>query len=156
QSSHTVLEFVLDDQPFLVDTLSMEINKRSLTNYLLIHLGGIKVKRNKQHQIIDILPLNAPGEGYHREAPIYIEIDRITDPKVLEELAERIDRVLNDAMVAVADWSAMQAEVHKALQDIETAKAPLDPEEIEESKAFLRWLLNDNFTFLGFCNYEVV
>lgn len=156
QSSHTVLEFVLDDQPFLVDTISMEINKRSLTNYFLIHLGGIKVKRNKQHQIVDILPISAPDEGYVKEAPIYIEVDRITDAKILEELGESLDRVLSDAIVAVADWPEMQAEVQKALQDIESAKAPLDPEEIEESKAFLRWLLNDNFTFLGFCNYEVV
>src|SRR5438132_790066 len=50
----------------------------------------------------------------------------------------------------------MVGKVYAALDEIEHSKMPLNPEDIEESKAFLRWLVNDHFTFLGYRDYELV
>src|SRR2546421_12406662 len=37
QSSHTAIEIVSDDMPFLVDSVTMEVNRQGLTLRLLIH-----------------------------------------------------------------------------------------------------------------------
>lgn len=156
ESTHTVLEFNLDDQPFLVDTLCTEINRLGLAVHFLIHLGGIKVIRNTKHEITGILPLDATNSEAHTEAPIYIEIDRQTDPKVLKELGQNLDRVIDDARLAVQDWKKLQGEVYAALEEIEAIKPPAATEDIEEAKAFLRWLLDNHFTFLGYRLYDFI
>lgn len=154
ESSHTILQFILDDQPFLVDTICTEINRKGYTVHFVIHLGGMKVARNSKHEITKILPFEAHAKGSFVEAPIYIEIDRQTDPKVLEELGKDLDRVVNDARLTATDWQKMEAQVYFALEEIEQVRPPLPEEEVEESKAFLHWLLENHFTFLGFRNYE--
>src|SRR5437899_553922 len=37
QSTHTIIEIVNDDMPFLVDSVAMEINRHGLTLHLVIH-----------------------------------------------------------------------------------------------------------------------
>ena len=37
QSAHTVIEIVGEDMPFLVDSITMEINRQGLTQHLIIH-----------------------------------------------------------------------------------------------------------------------
>ena len=37
QSTHTVVEIVNDDMPFLVDSVSMEINRHGLGLHLIVH-----------------------------------------------------------------------------------------------------------------------
>src|SRR6266404_3678089 len=37
QSTHTVVEIVNDDMPFLVDSVTMEVNRQGLTLHLIIH-----------------------------------------------------------------------------------------------------------------------
>jgi glutamate dehydrogenase len=156
QTSHTVIQVILDDQPFLVDTMLMEIERKGFTSHLIVHLGGIKIIRDEQGKLQQVLPFDATEKGAYSEAPIYIEIDRQTDPKVLEELAVDLDRVLNDARLAVRDWEKMREQVHAALVDIEQSPMPLEAKEVAEAKAFLMWLLADHFTFLGFRDYELI
>lgn len=154
ESKHTILQFILDDQPFLVDTLCTEINRQGLTVHFIVHLGGIKIQRNAQHEITKILPYDTTVKGALSEAPIYIEIDQLTDPKVLETLGENLDRVLNDARAACSDWQKMETQAYFALEDLERFKPPISESETEESCAFIRWLLDNHFTFLGFREYE--
>ena len=37
QSTHTIIEIVNDDMPFLVDSVTMEVNRNGLTLHLIIH-----------------------------------------------------------------------------------------------------------------------
>ena len=37
QSTHTVIEIVNDDMPFLVDSITMEVNRQGLTMHLIVH-----------------------------------------------------------------------------------------------------------------------
>ena len=37
QSTHTVIEIVNDDMPFLVDSVTMEVNRQGLTLHLIVH-----------------------------------------------------------------------------------------------------------------------
>src|SRR6266849_6758587 len=39
QSTHTIVEIVNDDRPFLVDSVTMEVNRHGLTLHLIMHPG---------------------------------------------------------------------------------------------------------------------
>jgi glutamate dehydrogenase len=146
QSTHTAVEIVTDDMPFLIDSVSMELNRRGCGVHLIIH-PVLAVRRDAQGQLLEILP-NAEtlDEGAIGESVIHAEVVRQTDPARLRELEEQVARVIGEVRAAVEDWQAMRA---KAL---ETA-AELG-EEAAEPAAFLEWLADDNFTFLGYRDAE--
>src|SRR5262245_36760010 len=50
QTTHTVVEVICDDMPFIVDSLRMVINRMGLIAHLIIHMGGIRVKRDKNNR----------------------------------------------------------------------------------------------------------
>ena len=95
QTTHTVVEVICDDMPFLVDSMRMVINRMGLTSHLIIHMGGLRILRGKDNEVTAVFPRysNIP-EAVLTEAPILMEIDRQTDPLVLEELHCNFERVL--------------------------------------------------------------
>lgn len=155
-SPHTIIEISHDDIPFLVDSTRMEINKNFLQTHFAIHFGGLKVIRDQHNQIIRILPLGATEANESTEAPIYFEIDRQTDPVVMETLQHNIENILAEVRIVVTDWRKMVNRVKECLQDLEENPPPLDPDEVSESKDFLEWLINNHFTFLGCRDYKLI
>ncbi len=156
QSTHTIIEASHDDIPFLVDSIRMEVNRNGFQVHYTIHFGGLKVKRNKENCITDILPIGANDSDATSEAPIYVEIDRQIDTESMEALRLNIERILYDVQVSVIDWRKMVKSVEEALLELEQNPPPLDPAEIAESKDFLRWLISNHFTFLGARDYKLI
>ena len=156
-TTHTVVELITKDMPFVVDSMRMEMNRLGLTVHLMIYMGGMRVTRDGQGKVTDV-------EGYDVnqplcdtiESPVYMEIDRQTDPKTLLMLEENLNRILSDVQVVVEDWQPMQDRVKESIQSLSHVSRVLAKEEIEESVAFLQWLLDGQFTFLGVRDYEVV
>ena len=156
ESTHTIIEVSQDDMPFIVDSLQMEINRLGFTVHFMIHVGGMKFIRDQAGKIVDILPFDsASSEKVRPGAPIYIEINRETDPAVLADLKENLLRVLNDVRLAVTDWSTMLAKL-KVLTTLETEHLKVNPSDLAEAIDFLHWLEKGNFTFLGCRDYELV
>lgn len=156
QSTHTIIEVSHDDCPFLVDSIRMEVNRNGFQIHFAIHFGGLKVKRDDQNRITEILPLGANDSDAVSEAPIYLEIDRQVDPEIMESLKVNIERILGDVRISVIDWRKMIDRVEEILMDLDQNPPPLDPDEIAESKDFLRWLINNHFTFLGTRDYKLI
>lgn len=158
QTTHTVVEIITEDMPFLVDSLRMVINRMGLMSHLVIHMGGLCLTRDKKtHQITAILPRNTEKKpGTLIEAPILIEIDRQTDPKVLDELHQQFERVLEENRAVVEDWPLMRQKVCEAILEVDQLTDVLDSAEIEETKGFLHWIEDHHFTFLGVRDYELV
>ena len=56
-SRHTIIEIVNDDMPFLVDSVTMEVNRHGLTLHLIIHpLIGVKRDAQGLYQLSDGKP----------------------------------------------------------------------------------------------------
>src|SRR5204863_8960694 len=91
--------------------------------------------------------------GAITESYMHIEIDQETEPKELDLLCKSIERVLADVRVSVADWRTMRQRLQDNIQELENKKLPMPAEEVEEPKAFLRWLDDGNYIFLGFRRY---
>ena len=153
QSTHTVIEIVTDDMPFLVDSVTMALNRHGLTVHRIIH-PVIRLIRNEQGLLTAVLPDGS--QAGKPESIMHFEVDRQTDTAVLATLGTDIARVLNDVRAAVEDWPAMHGHMLEIVADLDTAKPPLDTAEVAETKAFLSWVADGNFTYLGYRAYDLV
>src|SRR3954463_15960498 len=64
QSTHTVVEIVSDDMPFLVDSVTMELTRRTPGIHLLIH-PVVQVTRDDDGHLVNAVgPVTADGEGH--------------------------------------------------------------------------------------------
>ncbi len=154
QSTHTVVQIVSADMPFLVDSAIMEINRQGLTLHLVIH-PVLRVARDAKGKLQDVTSATAGGEG-RLESFMCLEIDRQTDPARLQEIGAGLQRVLADVAAAVTDWKPMQQRLRALIDEIAAAKPPLDAEEAREAHAFLEWLLDKHITLLGYRDYDLV
>jgi glutamate dehydrogenase len=155
-STHSIIEVSHDDIPFLVDSMRMELNRRGIDIHFAIHFGGLKVVRDSNNNIVEIVPLEANHPTATTEAPIYFEIDRQIDSKVMQELCLHIQQILEDVRLAVTDWRKIVVQAEKALLELEKNPPFIDPNEVSESKDFLRWLIDNHFTFLGCRDYKLI
>ncbi|KTC65095.1 NAD-glutamate dehydrogenase (plasmid) [Legionella adelaidensis] len=157
QTTHTVVEIICKDIPFLVDSIRMVVSRMGISSHLIISMGGLHLMRGPNHEVTAVLPKH--GElppGAETDAPILMEIDRQTDPKILDELHQNFERVLEDNIAVVEDWMPMRERVRSIISELDNAPASLDPSEVEETKAFLHWIEDHHFTFLGIRDYELV
>jgi len=154
QSTHTVVEMVNDDMPFLVDSTRMEINSQGYAIHMILH-PVMKVRRDEEGQLIDVLPPDADEEDAIAESVIHVEVDRQTEPEVLEDLRGSIEKTLADVKAAVEDWLEMRERVGDIVSTLDEEPPDFEPEDLAETRAFLEWIDDDNFTFLGYREYEL-
>lgn len=155
QSSHTYIAVLNRDMPFLVDSVRVELNRRGMTVHA-IHNTVMQVERDAQHQLVRIL---APGEtssSSSGESLIAIEVDRRTDADELEDIGASLADVLNDVRIAVDDFIPMVSKVEDAIGELSShCPSGIDSQDHQEAIAFLEWLREGNFTFLGYDEYSV-
>jgi glutamate dehydrogenase len=154
RSIHSVVEIVTDDMPFLVDSVSMELNRQGLTIHLPIH-PVLAVRRDDAGMLLEVLPEGDAPPDALRESVIHIEVDRQTEPAVLERLREGIERVLADVRAAYEDWAPMRGRVREILAHLADEPPPVDPDELAETRALLEWIDQGHFTFLGCRTYDL-
>ncbi|MFI2318137.1 NAD-glutamate dehydrogenase [Streptomyces sp. CB00072] len=171
--SHSVVEVVTDDMPFLVDSVTNELSRQGRGIHVVIH-PQVTVRRDVTGKLIEVLsggpglPKSAngrkAGKGAKAELPhdalveswIHVEIDRETDRADLQQITADLLRVLSDVRETVEDWGKMRDAALRIADDL--PGEPLDDladEEVEEARELLRWLAADHFTFLGYREYEL-
>ena len=150
---HTVIEIVNDDMPFLVDSVSAEVHRRDRNIHLLIH-PVFRVRRDEGGNRVEVTTTHGAASDAVVESMMHVEIDQETDPAEIESMRTSLERVLNEVRLSVRDFRAMRDRLAVDITEIDAAKPPSMPqEEIEEARAFLRWLDNSNFVFLGYRRY---
>jgi glutamate dehydrogenase len=152
QSTHTIIEIVTDDMPFLVDSVSMALNRRGLTIHLTIH-PVLHVHRDTEGILLEVLPPGAKDD-VTSESFMQFQVDRQTDATFLQTLAADVEHVLADVRRACDDWQPMRERVLQIIRDLEQGTPPLNTDEVAEAAAFCRWIENHHFTFLGYCEYD--
>ncbi|HET8850601.1 MAG TPA: NAD-glutamate dehydrogenase domain-containing protein, partial [Marinobacter sp.] len=88
------------------------------------------------------------------EAFIVLEIDRHSDPADLRNLEDALQDVLHEVRVAVDDFPVVRSKVEESIKELEAATAGVSEEDRKEAQAFLNWLSQDHFTFLGYDEYD--
>ena len=155
QSPHTLIEIVSDDMPFIVDSVTMELTRKGYGIDLVIH-PVMRIRRDESGHIVEILEPEAENEDAIAESILHAEVAREHDPALLDELRRGIEHVLDQVRAAVEDWQEMRTRSSALSDELVENPPPVDQATIDETKAFLQWLADDNFTFLGYREYNLV
>ncbi|MDB1089467.1 NAD-glutamate dehydrogenase [Streptomyces sp. ACA25] len=168
--SHTVVEVVTDDMPFLVDSVTNELSRKERGIHIVIHPQVI-VRRDVTGRLLEVLdagrdpygesatthdPADLPPDAL-TESWIHVEIDRETDRADHERIEADLRRVLTDVRESVEDWHKMRGAALRIADELSsnpTRDAARD-QETEEARELLRWLAADHFTFLGYREYRL-
>jgi glutamate dehydrogenase len=154
-SEHSVVQIVHDNMPFLVDSVTMAINRGSRTAHWIVH-PLLSVARDAKGNIASVsgaAAATAAGQHDPVESLILVECDRIVGVAEQQALADELNRVLGDVRSAVQDWRAMLERVQAVGAACENSS--LSAASRQEGIDFLRWLDDRHFTFLGARDYDL-
>jgi glutamate dehydrogenase len=149
ETAGSVLETTTDDLPFLVDSVGAELAARGLRIVRVTHpIVGVRRAAAPPHAITAIEhPRDAP-----RESVMHFELDRRLDPEELADLEDAARHVLATVRAVVDDFPALRGGLERLVEIIgaggaRLAAAEQDPDEVT---AFLHWVGDGHFVFLGF------
>jgi glutamate dehydrogenase len=160
QCSHTVVEVVTDDMPFLVDSVTNALTQANRAIHVVVH-PQFHVRRDLTGKLLEVIgsaygPEDEPlPHDVLVESWIHVEIDRETDRDDLKEITADLRRVLSDVRESVEDWAKMRQAALTIADDLGANPPPLPEQETGEAQKLMRWLSEDHFTFLGFREYEL-
>ncbi|MFG2306038.1 NAD-glutamate dehydrogenase [Actinacidiphila glaucinigra] len=157
--SHTVVEVVTDDMPFLVDSVTNELSRQDRAIHVVVH-PQMLVRRDvtgKLLEVLDAAPGDASGVPHDVlvESWIHVEIDRETDRDDLKQITKDLRRVLSDVRETVEDWQKMRDAALRIADELAATPPALPEQEVGEAWELLRWLSEDHFTFLGYREYAL-
>jgi glutamate dehydrogenase len=154
-SDHTVVQIVHDNMPFLVDSVTMAINRGNRTAHWIVH-PLMSVARDAQGKITSVSSVAAAtsaGQKNPVESLILVECDRIVEASEQQALAHELSQVLADVRSTVYDWRPILDRVEAV--SLASEESPLSPASRREGIEFLQWLKDRNFTFLGARDYDL-
>ena len=156
-SPHSVVEIVSDDMPFLVDSVTMELNRQGYGIELIVH-PVIRVVRDADGELTEVLEPGAEADGHP---------GRVGDPR-RGRARDRPRPAWPCACAAGRRAGARggpgrgrglggDARPGDGAGDRAAADEPppLGRHDVERGEAFLQWLADDHFTFLGYREYEL-
>ncbi|MBC7276464.1 MAG: NAD-glutamate dehydrogenase [Nocardioides sp.] len=144
----SVVEIVVDDMPYLVDSVKTELYRRGLDVHLVVH-PVIDVARDVTGA------LEGVNEGDIRESWMHIEIDRLA-PDTAKEIVAGLEGILEDVREVIED----EPRLHRRLAEIAAGLRYTPPnsvprEEAAEAAELLAWLAEDHFLLTGYREYRL-
>jgi glutamate dehydrogenase len=150
----TVVDIVTDDMPYLVDSVTMELNRHSADITLIVH-PVLCVRRDVTGQAHGTaaatggMDASEPPADAVNESWIHVELGHLRDH---EGLAADLRRVLDDLRVTMEDQRRMRT----VARDLLATLADEGGTEEAEAGELLAWLAAGHFTFLGYREYNLV
>ncbi|TDW29333.1 NAD-glutamate dehydrogenase [Cryobacterium psychrophilum] len=175
EMGRSVVFIVTDDMPFLVDSVIAELVRQQSAIRLVVHPLLIVARNRESHELVSIsrMPANVGvasgdtsampsishliatgGNGSHLESWIAIEIDGVGEER-RQQLVEGLAAVLADVRAAVEDWPLMRRKAIQVADDLNHVTHGEQIHDLRQTQNLLAWLESDNFTFLGYREYEL-
>ncbi|HSM60712.1 MAG TPA: NAD-glutamate dehydrogenase [Longimicrobiales bacterium] len=149
----TVIRTNVSERPFIVDTIRELLHAQELAIEYIVY-PVLHVERDGSGRPVAVAPSR---EGELRESLVHCEVARIADPSRLTELRSMLTSHLEDVVRATDDFPEMVRRLDQVIDELETRGGSLGgrEEEIEEIQAFLEWLRDGGFVFLGYRGYDI-
>jgi glutamate dehydrogenase len=152
EAAGTVIEVSTHDSPFLYDSVNEELESWGLSARRVIH-PVVGIERGPDRRIERVVPVrDAPV----RESLMHFELEQDLTEQEREELEQAIRGILGDVRLAVRDFDAMRGAARGMIEIARAGSSLYPPEEVAETVSFLEWLLDLNFVFLGYREYDLV
>ncbi len=154
--ARAIVEIVTEDIPFLVDSVTMALDRHNVRLLLRIH-PVFNVRRDTAGALLELDPSPEPIAGFQRESYMRFQVEGL--PGSCEQLEQGIARALDDVMATSRDRQSIRARVIELLSTIGASDDALGASsgqyiDREEMAAFLRWVSADHFVFLGYLNFQ--
>ena len=153
QSTHSIIEVIQPDMPFLVDSVGMALKRMGITAHMMLHTP-LAIERSESG-VTNVTYLNKSPESTEHVAVFLIEIDRQSSTVDIKALEREIQSVLADVASSVNDWEVMSAKLAEMIKELPKRPFPGDKQELEEAINFLTYLNNHHFTLLGYRQYDL-
>ena len=129
-----IAEIVGPDMAFLVDSAIVACQEARVEIRAVLH------------------PVVAGPKGKRSAIQIHLPL---LDENLRAELQKRLEDAFADVAVVNADFHAMRAKMESVSEELASVKAAngRTSGEIDEARAFLAWLADENFTYLGARDY---
>ena len=153
QLGHTVVTLLSRNMPFITDSVRGELNRRNITIHT-IQATTFTVVRDGQGQLVELLPARSvikPPKGcvFSEEALVYFEIDRHSDETVVADITKALHSIVEEVALVVDDFNPMCATAQTIIADVKATKLQ-EPAKRKEIVAFIEWLFDGHFMFLGY------
>ena len=169
-TSGVAVRVVTDDTAFVVDSLVAAFTARGAGIGDLVHPQMRAVRddagrlitatRNRKRQGAVRLPGHSEElpTGAHEvaESWVYLHLSPAGEFDGSQDMVETVHKVLRDVRLASEDWQSMRDMALQTADDLENDPPVSVPEfATADVRRFLHWLADDNFTFLGYREYEL-
>ena len=149
----TTIDFVGDDYAFLVDSIAAEINNNDFLIDLLVH-PILYSQYDDNDTLTDVS--DEPKEGYIQQSHIHIQIKDTPPQEALDRLENGLHEIVKDVQLTNRDWPQMLECLAQAREDLANAKTRRPLSEVQQYCDFLDYLHKNNFTLLGYREYEFI
>jgi len=149
----TVIRTNISERPFIVDTIREFLHSQDLAIEHYVY-PVLHVSRDDDGALREVRPSR---EGEAKESLVHCEVARITDPDLREHIRTELESRLRDVVRATDDFEPMVDAVNDVVAYLAEAKSylPERRDELDEIQAFLRWLRDEGFVFLGYRGYDL-
>jgi len=153
EHGRTVVDIVVDDSPFLVDSVRAAIEAADNTVTIDAH-APIGTKRDGGGRLVDVGHARSSDV---RESVQHYVLERELDDDERNTLEGRLRSVLKDVQTAVNDFEAMRdGAIDRMIAFTRQGAARYGEDEVAEGVDLLNWLRDFNFVFLGYREYSIV
>ncbi|SFB54275.1 glutamate dehydrogenase [Rhizobium sp. NFR07] len=142
-----VLTVIDRNMPFLFDSIMGEVTANHRGISMAVH-PILTIEPGKEPALRSN---EAPVDPAHQVSLIQIHVAQLNGEQT-SHLIERIRFILDQVHLAITDWSAMLDTMDSAAKQLINAK-PRKGADRDEALAFIDWLRDDNFMFLGMREY---
>ncbi|WP_350558243.1 NAD-glutamate dehydrogenase domain-containing protein [Psychrobacter sp. CAL346-MNA-CIBAN-0220] len=150
-SSHTVIQMVAYDRPFLVDTLLMTLELQGIDVHRTYNTI-ISVQRDDEGNITQMDSAQETGTAHMSLIHCEIAYQDHDELAVLQQiLLDKIDTL----DTVVGDWEQMQVRLTDIKAELSQKPLPEVFYSKKEIQAFLDWISDEHFIFLGFREYRL-
>ena len=147
----TVIEVACEDRPFLLSTLTDELERTGHPVIRSLH-PIVGVERGSDGRISAIVPARTAQQ---RESLVHLELDNGFDPGQDDDLIADLHRLIDDVIRATDDFDAMRHRLTALADDLRSGTWPaIDPDEADEVADLLQWLCQGNLVLLGMREYR--
>jgi glutamate dehydrogenase len=154
QSSHTVIQIIVDDMPFLADSIRMAIIRLNISSHLILH-SPMHFKRDARGKVEGFVDKSERNDKHSSETVFLIEIDRQSRPEFVKELTRELHSVVSEVSLSVADWQPMREKLTEITKSFDKSNSKASAAVKSQGKTFLNWLNDHNFTLMGYRYYHV-
>lgn len=150
---HSVVQVVMDDMPFLVDSLTSVLSRTGRGVHRVVH-PILFVERDASGHLTEVHADNV--ESAIAESWTEFEINRLLTDAEHQSVEADVASVLQQVAAVTTDWAKMREKCSELAQQWTEATPPgVSTSDANETRDLLRWLADNHLTFLGYRYYTL-